>query len=47
MAAGKQIGNAVPVLLGEALISHISEWIGSLDEKADEQTALTVQEISG
>jgi DNA (cytosine-5)-methyltransferase 1 len=47
MAAGKQIGNAVPVLLGETLVSHISEWLRSLDKEPYEQVALTAQEVSG
>ncbi|UWQ02846.1 DNA cytosine methyltransferase [Aliiroseovarius crassostreae] len=31
MAAGMQIGNAVPVKLGEALIGHLADWICSLE----------------
>ena len=46
-AAGKQIGNAVPVLLGEALISHICGWIRSLDGRAHEKTGAAAQEVSG
>ena len=46
-AAGKQIGNAVPVLLGEALVSHISEWVRSLDIKSHEQFTQMAHEVSG
>lgn len=36
-AAGMQIGNAVPVKLGEALIGHLAAWIRTLDaEKINE-----------
>lgn len=31
MAAGMQIGNAVPIKLGEALIGHLADWLRSLD----------------
>lgn len=42
-AAGKQIGNAVPVKLGEALISHLATWIRSLDEGTSEKNIQTAK----
>ncbi|MCI2400812.1 DNA cytosine methyltransferase [Aliiroseovarius sp. N1Y82] len=40
-AAGMQVGNAVPVKLGEVLIGHLAAWIRSLDlERIDADMSL-------
>jgi DNA (cytosine-5)-methyltransferase 1 len=46
MAAGKQIGNAVPVDLGVALLTHIADFLRVEDKKAKEAENIVVTEIN-